>query len=331
LTARIAFEKVRARAEVRAMRAVRIEAGAVRVVEVPAPSGDGVRVRIRSAGICGSDLHMLRKNFPLAGTLGHELAGELDDGTPVAIEPITPCGRCGQCREGAYNRCEKGPAVILGVGQDGGMADEVRVPERCLVPLPRGVAARDACLVEPLAVAVHGIASLALGPERRVLVVGGGAIGLCAVAAAAATGARVTLEARHDAQRAAGDALGARVAAGGEGFDAVVDAAGTPQALERAVEACKPGGALALVASYWDGLALPPIALPMKEVRVFPALMYACAGPLREIEVAAQLLASKPEIARRLITHRFPLEAAPEAFRAAEDRRGGALKVVLEP
>jgi threonine dehydrogenase-like Zn-dependent dehydrogenase len=310
---------------------VRLEAGRLRVVDVPAPSRPGVRVRIRSAGICGSDLHLLEKQFPITGTLGHELAGVLDDGTPVAIEPIEPCGHCESCREGRYNLCAEAPGVILGVGLDGGMADEIRVPERCLVRLPRGLDARDACLVEPLAVAVHGIAPLALGPGKRALVVGGGTIGLCAVAAAHATGAEIWLEARHDAQRAAGEALGARVVEGGAGFDAVIDAAGTASALERCVEAAKPGTALALVASYWDGLALPSTALPSKEIRVFPAMMYAYAGPMREIEVAAHLLAANPEISRRLITHRFPLEGVVEAFATARDRRAGALKVVLEP
>src|SRR5262245_6041476 len=175
------------------MRAVRVEGGRVRVVEVPAPSGGGVRVRIRSAGICGSDLHIVGSGFPVGGTLGHELAGLLDDGTPVAIEPIAPCGSCEPCREGVYNRCTGVPGVVIGVGRDGGMADEIRVPERCLVRLPSGVDPRDGCLVEPLAVAVHGVARLPLGPRRRTLVVGGGSIGLCAVAAAAATGAEVWL------------------------------------------------------------------------------------------------------------------------------------------
>ncbi len=313
------------------MRAVRVESGRVHVVELPAPTGAGLRVRIRSAGICGSDLHMLGMGFPIAGTLGHELAGLLDDDTPVAIEPIAPCGGCGACREGVYNRCAGVPGVVIGVGLDGGMADEIRVPERCLVPLPRGIDPRDGCVIEPLAVAVHGIAKLPLAPGRRALVIGGGAIGLCAVAVAAATGAGVWLEARHDAQRAAGEALGAKIASAADGFDFAIDAAGTKASLERAVELCRPGGTLLLLATYWSGLELPALALTAKEIQILPATMYARCGPLREIEIAAALLATRPEISRRLISHRFPLDAAPEAFRTAADRRAGALKVVLEP
>ena len=117
------------------MRAVRAHDRAVEVVDVPRPSGDGVRVRIRSAGICGSDLHLVDTGFALGHTLGHELAGIAPDGTAVAIEPILPCGDCANCTRGAYNLCNLGPGIVMGIAHDGGMAEEVVVPERCLVPL----------------------------------------------------------------------------------------------------------------------------------------------------------------------------------------------------
>lgn len=299
------------------------------VVEAPAPRGQGVRVRIRSAGICGSDLHLVDGGFDLPHILGHEMAGIAPDGSAVAIEPLLPCGVCAQCRSGDYNLCERGPAIILGSAHDGGMAEELIVPERCLVPLAAGVDVADACLVEPLAVAVHGMRRAGLRGDQRVAVVGGGTIGLCSVAAARASGAEVALIARHDAQREAGARLGAVEAT--DGYDLVVDAAGTRPALETALALCRPGATLLLVATYWSGFELPGFALCMKEVNVVPASMYGRAGPSRDVDVAAGLLARQREIAPALITHRFPLEAAPEAFRTAADRRAGAIKVVLEP
>jgi threonine dehydrogenase-like Zn-dependent dehydrogenase len=89
------------------------------------------------------------------------------------------------------------------------MADEIRVPARALVPLPSGIALRDALLVEALAVVVYALRRSGLRADQRVAVVGGGTIGLCAVAAARARGAEVALVARHDAQREAGERLGA--------------------------------------------------------------------------------------------------------------------------
>jgi threonine dehydrogenase-like Zn-dependent dehydrogenase len=275
------------------MRAVRCAGHAVEVVDVPAPRGIGVRVRIRSAGICGSDLHLLGSDFPLDHTLGHEMAGLAPDGTAVAI------------------------------------AEQIVVPERCLVRLPAGVAAEDACLVEPLAVAIHGLRRAGLRGDQRVAVVGGGSIGLCAVAGATSAGAEVGLVARHPAQREAGRRLGAREAQGS--YDVVVDAAGSRDALAHALGLCRPGGILVLVATYWEGLELPGFDLCAKEVSVVPASLYARAGVARDVDVAAGTLAARPEIAQCLITHRFPLDAAAEAFAAARDREAGAIKVVLEP
>jgi threonine dehydrogenase-like Zn-dependent dehydrogenase len=179
-------------------------------------------------------------------------------------------------------------------------------------------------------VVVHGLRRARLRGGERVLVVGGGAIGLCAVAALLSAGAEVALEARHDAQRAAGERLGARLPAAGA-YDLVVDAAGTESSFAKAAELARPGGRIALVGSYWTPVSFPGFALCMKEVDVIPASMYGRAGALRDIDAAAALLAATPELPRAVITHRFPLAAAPEAFAAARDRRSGALKVVLEP
>jgi threonine dehydrogenase-like Zn-dependent dehydrogenase len=312
------------------MRAVRSRGKSVEVVEVPAPAGDGVRVRVASAGICGSDLHMVALGFLGERVLGHEVAGVTDDGTPVAIEPLSPCAACAPCVRGDYNLCEHGPRIIHGVGRDGGMADEMRVPARALVRLPAGVALGDACLVEPLAVVLHGLRRAGLRGGERVAVVGGGAIGLCAVAAARAAGAEVALEARHDTQRAAGERLGAGARPAGA-YDLVVDAAGTESSFAKAAELARAGGRVALVGSYWTPVSFPGFALCMKEIDVIPASMYGRAGAMRDIDAAAALLAATPELPRAVITHRFPLAAAAEAFATAADRKSGAIKVVLEP
>ncbi len=312
------------------MRAVRCEGHEVRVVDVEPPRGAGVRVRVRSAGICGSDLHMLAGGLAPARTLGHEVAGLAEDGTPVAVEPLSPCMECEACRSGDVNLCVRGAAIIHGVGLDGGMAEEMVVPARALVPLAQGLDPANACLVEPLAVAQHGLRIAGLRADQRILVVGAGTIGLCVAAMARSSGARVDVVARHDHQREIADRLGCGEPEGS--YPLVVDAAGSETAIATAVEACRPGGTLSLVASYWDGtVCFPGFALCLKEVRVVPASLYSARGAARDIEVAAAVLARQPELADLLITHRFPLDAAPEAFRTAADRASGAIKVTLEP
>lgn len=310
------------------MRAVRCNEGRPTVIDVDPPSGDGVVVTVASAGICGSDLHLVPMGLP--ATFGHELAGFLPDGRPVAVEPIDPCGTCDACVDGDLQRCVRGPAMVFGVGRDGGMAEQCLVPSSAIAPLPAGVEAADGCLVEPLAVAVHGVRRGGVRGGDRVGVIGGGTIGQAALVASRAAGATVDLVARHDRQREAASRLG-----GGDptdGYDVVIEAAGTSSAMADAVRRCRPGGTVVLLASYWDGVVeLPGLEVTMKEITLVPAVMYGRVGPSRDIDVAAAILATRPEVPETLITHRFPLDAAVEAFAVAADRAAGAIKVVLEP
>jgi threonine dehydrogenase-like Zn-dependent dehydrogenase len=302
----------------------------VRVIDVEPPRGEGVRVEVSACGICGSDLAMLDAGFPIAGIPGHEIAGTLADGTAVAIEPVAPCGACEYCRTGDYQVCRAGVEIIYGVGRNGGMAEEIVVPARCLVALPRGLDPRHAALVEPLAVAVHGLRRAGIRGGERVAIIGGGAIGLCATAAAVAAGCRVSLAARHDRQREAGARLGAEPLAAGEA-DVAIDCAGTTQSLEACAAALRPNGLLLLLAAAWGPIALPGFAFVAKELALSVASMYGRSAQGRDADAAAALLAANPHIGELLITHRFPLEAAAEAFATARDRQAGAIKVVLEP
>jgi 2-desacetyl-2-hydroxyethyl bacteriochlorophyllide A dehydrogenase len=316
------------------MRAVRAGNGSVAVCEVPAPNGPGVLVAVKAAGICGTDLHLVSgADFPPPRvTLGHEIAGITENGTPVAIEPLSPCGACAPCRRGDEHLCADSSAMLFGVGLDGGMADRIVVPERCLVPLPAGLAVGDASLVEPLAVAVHSLRRSAARPDQRVVVIGGGAIGLCAVAAARARGCEVAVVARHDAQRAAGERLGATVVDGATGgYDIVIEAAGSESALATAVHLARPGGMVVIPGVYWGPVAVPGMAMCLKEVSLCPTALYSRTAGGRDIDAAAALLATTPGLADTLITHRFPLDAAAEAFATAASRDEGAIKVVLEP
>ena len=313
------------------MKAVRCAKGHVHLVEVERPTGEGVRVKIVAAGICGSDLHLVNSGFPVAATFGHEISGITENGTPVAIEPIAACGECPACKIGAYNHCALGMfAATFGVGKDGGMAEEMIVPARCLVPLPSGLPVADACLAEPLAVAVHGVEMVDLRPGQRVAVIGGGTIGLCAVAVAREITSDVTLVARHDAQRAAGERLGANLNVSGD-YDVVFECAGTSDSMAEAIKLCRAGGVVQMLATYWGGLTVPAFDMSGKEIRLYSSSSYARNGAVRDIDVATSILARNPEIGPTLITHRLPLDAAVAAFDIARNRATGAIKVVLEP
>ena len=310
------------------MRAVRHTERGIELLELPLPTGPGVRVRVRSSGICGTDLVMTRGGA-LPFTLGHEFAGLLDDGSAVAVEPIDPCGTCDQCAMGNHQRCRSGPEVFYGIGADGGLCDEVVVPSRCLYPLPPALPVADACLAEPTAVALHGLRLAGVQAGQRVAVVGGGSIGLLAVAGASAAGADVDLVARHPAQMEAGRRLGAGTPQGN--YDLVVDAAGSASGLASGVELAHPGGALLLLAVYFDKVPLLGVPLLSKELTVHNAMAYSHHDGGSDFGRAVELLAARPEIADTLITGRFPLDEAAEGFRTAADRASGSIKIVLEP
>lgn len=315
------------------MLAVRFNSKRVVVHERPAPKGSGVLVRVRGCGICGSDLAILDSGFPVSGTPGHEISGELPDGTPVAIEPIAPCGSCRYCQTGDYQVCVHGVAMVYGVGKDGGMAEQILVEPRCIVPLPRRVDARTGFLVEPLAVAVHGVRRAGIGGGTRVLVVGGGSIGLAAVAAATSARAQVALVARHPAQVAGGRLLGAEIVESGAGgnYDVVLECADSASAIATACEAIRPNGKLVMLASSWGSIELPGLVVAAKELEIVISTMYGRAGSVRDVEAAATILGDREEVAQALISHRFPLAKASDAFAQARDRKSGAIKVVLEP
>jgi threonine dehydrogenase-like Zn-dependent dehydrogenase len=289
-----------------------------------------VAINIRSAGICGSDIHMVNAGFELPSTLGHEVAGTLPDGRAVALEPIAPCGHCDMCVQGDYSLCRLSSNMVYGVGRDGGMAEQIIVPARCIVQLPDNVSASDACLVEPLAVAAHGLRMLSIRPDSRVAIIGAGAVGLAAAAILTPHVTTVDIAARHPAQQEAAGRIGAGLDPKGE-YDFVVECAGNSGALQQAARLCKPGATILLLATYWDGVTLPAFEVSMKALKIYASSMYDRQGLVRDVDIAAQLLAQRPELPGILITHRLPLDAAAEAFAIAANRQAGAIKVVLEP
>jgi 2-desacetyl-2-hydroxyethyl bacteriochlorophyllide A dehydrogenase len=311
------------------MKAVRSTEGGVAVVDVDEPPGTGELLEMKTTSICASDLTYIE--FGSRNILGHELAGVRDDGTAVVVEAIYGCMECELCRRGAYNLCPTHGQRALGIGADGGMAEQFRAPSARLVPVPAGLDVQDASVVEPATVSWHAVRLAGTGPGRRVAVVGAGALGLLAVAGALRQGGEdVALEARHPHQLEAGERLGAR--AGTDGlYDVVVEAAGTAASLARSAELVAPGGTVVVLGVHLGTVELDWMPLFHREARLIPSLGYCRHEGGREMDDAAAMLAEDPEIARALITHRYPIDDSAEAFRVAADRASGAIRVVIEP
>ena len=309
------------------MKAVRAVEGGVAVVDLDEPPGQGELLTMKSASICGSDFGYIAVGSRFI--LGHELAGVREDGTAVAVEGAYGCGSCERCLAGNTNLCHHVSETALGMAADGGMAECFRAPAMNLVALPDGLDVRNGSLVEPASVSWHGVRIGGTGPGKRVAVVGGGAVGQLAVVAAQTMGAEeVGLEARYDRQREIGERLGATSVSGL--YDVVVEAAGSESSLARSIELVAPGGSVVVLGVHYGAVAIDFLSLFIKEARLVPSMAYCTHEGGRDMAEAAAMLAARSEIADALVTHRFPLEDAVEAFRVAQDRKAGAIKVVLE-
>ena len=320
----------------------------------PLPGPGQVLVRVRSCGICGSDLDWFGGPFPPPAVCpGHEIAGEvvefdsevreIDVGDRVAVEPLVVCGRCPACRAGDYQICRE--VEFLGVSRDGGFAEYVAVPRARVYPLPAELDFAVGGLAEPAAVSVHGVRLGGVSSGDRVLVLGAGTIGLlCVMAARTAGAAEVAITARHAHQAEMAGRIGAtRVfPANAEGArtraevssdfspDVVLETVGGGgESLNHAIRSVRPGGTVVLLGIFPSPPPCDALSLVVKEVRLVGSLTYGCRDGRSDFELALEMMASNAPVVRDLVTHRFELEEIREAFETAADKTQGAIKVAV--
>jgi threonine dehydrogenase-like Zn-dependent dehydrogenase len=220
----------------------------------------------------------------------------------------------------------------------GALAEYVTVPAYGLYPLPDSLDFELGALAEPLAVAVHGLHIVGFSMGERLLVMGSGAIGLLTVLAAKAAGAgEIVATYRHEHQgRAALAAGAARIVKadeiGGEkGFDVVIETiGGNAPTLGQALGAVRSGGRISVLGVFTQAAEINALMLMLKEVSVVGGITYCRPGRHSDFDVALRILEAEPERARALITHRFPLAEAGQAFATAADKGSGSLKVQVQ-
>jgi len=328
------------------MRAVRLQGvGRIELAEIPDPTpGPGeILVRIEAAGICGTDRHLYKGEFPCAPpvTLGHEFAGEviacgpgvsLAVGTRVACDPNIACGACEQCLRGRTNLCQRNVAV--GIHRDGGFADLCAFPAHRAVPVP-DLHPHHAAFAEPLACTLHGVDLGAPVPGEQVIVLGGGVIGLLAVQLARNAGAEVTLVTRHPAKRELAHQIGAtRTAATEEearallpkGADLVLECAGVAETVEMAPRLTRSGGRVVVLGVLPQGekVRIEPFDLLFREIQ----LLHSFINPFTQTRAAAMLASGRVNVAP-LISRIIPLSEA--AATIANPAAAGEVKVLVVP
>lgn len=324
-------------------------------VDVPQPEAGQVLVRVRSVGVCGSDLHFYRGEFPVPPgfVLGHECAGEVEalgegvggfaKGDRVALELFDVCLTCVQCRSGNYHLCPSRKANGLNI--PGGLREYMAVPSYALYKLPPEIDCELGALCEPLAVAVHGLRRVDLRFGERVAVLGAGTIGLMAIAAAKAMGATyIAATARHPHQKAMAEALGADAVFGDDaasigeiakatgGADVVVETVGGhANTLADAFTVVGLSGRISVLGAFTQPVQIHPIMFFLKEPKVVGSNCYGRPGRQSDYEIAIEIMRRNAESLRRCITHRYSLEDIAQAYATADDKSSGAIKVQIAP
>lgn len=321
--------------------------GDIRTVDVPVPKpGPGeVLVRVLAAGICGTDRHLVLGEFPCSPpvTLGHEFSGLVTAlgegadpsllGRTVTCDPNIACGRCPPCLGGRVNLCTALQAV--GVHRDGGFAEYAAFPAHRALVLPEGLDPRHGAFCEPLACCLHGTDIGSPGPGERVIVLGGGVIGLLTLQLARAAGAETLLVTRQESKRDLALSLGASAVAATPqaaldawpgGADLVMECAGVVDTVAAARRLARSGGRVVLLGVLPAGatVAFEPLDLLVREIDLRPAFL----NPFTQARAVALIGSGRIRV-DPLISRSIPLAALPEALR--EPARPGEVKVLVHP
>jgi threonine dehydrogenase-like Zn-dependent dehydrogenase len=301
----------------------------------PQPGLGECLVRVRMAGICNTDLELVRGYMSYSGVLGHEFVGEVVEspdaeliGRRVVGNINAACYACPTCLAGRHTHCPH--RTTLGIlGRDGAFADALCLPLANLYTVPDSIPDEIAVFAEPLAAACQILEQIALHPTDRVVVLGDGKLGLLVAAVLRLTGADLLLVGRHvrkleiasswgiHTHLAAGNSLDRPAASA----DVVVECTGKAEGFGEAQRLVRPRGVVVLKSTYHGKLTLNMSSLVIDEV----TLVGSRCGPFAP---ALRLLASGLVDPQPLITAAYPLESGPEAFAHAARRE--ALKVLLK-
>ncbi len=317
-----------------------------------------VVVRVRNAGICGSDVHGFLDPISTARTEGlimsHEAAGEIAAvgsdvsgwvvGNRVTVDPQVTCGVCGPCRNGWISICDNKRVTgsSLHGFQQGAMAEYLAVHAKQVCAVPDRLSYAEAAAIEPLANALHVIRRAEPANSDVVVVLGMGPLGLCLLQCLKATGvgtvvatdladhrlaAARTLGADHTVNVGADDLTTVvRQLTSGSGADIVIEAVGIDVTYWQAIDIVRKRGKIMFFGAVQDTVTMPLLSILHKEITII-----GCTGANDETPDAVRLVAERAVDLASIITHRFSLDAAQRAIETMCDPEQHAIKVQVLP
>lgn len=323
-------------------------------VEEPESVDGAVVIKVSSCGICGSDIHYWVSGSPVGLVMGHELAGTVVDpgsrkdlkiGDRVTGLPISPCGKCNSCKSGNPQYCTETWTHAVGLSMDykGGYAEYSMIHPDLVYKLPDSVSFDEGAMVEPAAVSLHATNLADIKVGDKVLIIGGGIIGLMAAEFAKKEGASMVGLVEVNSKRGEKavtkgavdkffDAKDKNIieelkAVSAGGFDKVIECCGNSAAITEAIMAVRPGGKIILVGVSLGTVEIPLTISVMSEVTMQGAIAYT----EKEFSDIINFIASKEIDVAKYIDDIIPLEKANEAFEKLTSGNTDCIKIIFHP
>ena len=323
-------------------------------VDAPKPDNNKVIIDIIKTGICGSDIHNWDAGEPKGLIMGHEFTGkvvnpgsrtDLKIGDRVTALPISPCGNCEACETGNPQYCSETWTHAIGLSLDnpGGLTSTIAIRPDMVLKLPDNVTDEEGAMVEPTAVGLHAVHLADIRVGDKVLIVGGGIIGLVSAMFAKLEGAEFvavseTNEARGKKSvklNVADDWFDAKdenflnniFTKIPNGFDVVIDCSGTTKAVESELMTVKPGGTIILVGVSPKPIEFASILAVMKELTIKGAIAYT----KEEFKNCISLMANKKIDVMKFVDDIVPLEETQKAYERLTSGTDDAVKIMIDP
>ena len=323
-------------------------------IDKPTPDNEKVIIDIIKTGICGSDIHNWDAGAPKGLVMGHEFTGKVVDpgnrtdlkiGDRVTALPISPCGHCEACETGNPQYCSETwlHAVGLSLDNPGGLTSTIAVRPDMVLKLPDNVKDEEGAMVEPTAVGLHAVHLADIKVGDKVLIVGGGIIGLVSAMFAKLEGAQYvavseTNEARGKKSvklNVADDWFNAKdehfienvMAKTNGGFDIVIDCSGNTKAVESELMSVKAGGTIVLVGVSTKPIEFASILAVMKELKIQGAIAYT----KEEFKDCINLIANKKIDVMKFVDDILPLEDVQKAYERLTSGTDDAVKIMIDP
>jgi threonine dehydrogenase-like Zn-dependent dehydrogenase len=314
------------------MRALTFDGKNAAVTEIPKPerTADSALIRVTLAGICNTDLELVKGYMGFHGTLGHEFVGVVEDGPPewcgerVVGEINFACENCPVCNEGLQRHCPS--RRVMGIlGADGSFAKYVNVPVSNLHSVPDSVSDDVAVFAEPLAAAFEVLEQVHVMPNQSCVVLGDGKLGILVAQVLRQAGAQVLVVGHHPGNLKILERRDIQTVLESDWSPSlaslVVDATGSPTGLPRAVAATRPRGTVVLKSTTAINTSLDLSSLVINEIRVVGSRCGPFPPALRALDMKSIDVAS-------LVSKRVSLNDGVEALQQAADP--GQLKVLIE-